>query len=528
VSSAIAPTVAVGPSPSKPNEGSVRTDSVVLSNPIPSEGVSIRSQDQAHVQKPDETSILAEAEKPSEQVLATTTRTEDLNPTNPETNVMKNGATVLGSGVCSTAEVSPGRVDSGSLSTPAENPDVDGKNVRMESFIEKQVTQPVFEPSMHALLSSEENKAAPRELQSLNKDNPSAVDPICALETSDNNPVSTADNPQDTLPRNVGTEVDTAKAISERAEVLALAAEIQAEVSEQCSDQLPKRSNENVVSGLLRSSAPQMSQEGQNSMASFSPSVGMKRVSDIHPVVQTPDPKLHPSVVANHEARNVAALSELARKLEASKNPNLFKNQLYRLPNGDVVPVQTYLQAANSFNLPMRANATPPEDPTFMTPPQPKRRSGLYPTGTTSNNVTPQQLPQTNQRNGTFTGNQSKQGFKLPDRTPITSSSEFPGNWRTTSAEDGSAIRRMEVDVPELSAPQNGPPKFTILEKLTLYERKRKAITDQNWAFKQKKTEENIATRYYEVKVIIYGEHVKYGVFLSCYLCCLRLFRCSV
>jgi hypothetical protein len=121
VSSAIAPTVAVGPSPSKPNEGSVRTDSVVLSNPIPSEGVSIRSQDQAHVQKPDETSILAEAEKPSEQVLATTTRTEDLNPTNPETNVMKNGATVLGSGVCSTAEVSPGRVDSGSLSTPAEN-----------------------------------------------------------------------------------------------------------------------------------------------------------------------------------------------------------------------------------------------------------------------------------------------------------------------------------------------------------------------------------------------------------------------
>ena len=496
-----APTVAVGPSPLKANEGSVRTDSTVVSNAISSEGMNIRSQDQAHFQGPAETRILAEVEKHNEQVLVTTTKTEESNPTVPENDVMKNDSTILESGGCSTAEVSPGHFESGSLSTPVENQDVDGKDVRMESSVEKQVTQPVLESSTHALPPSEENKAVLRELQSLNKDNYSAADPICVL---DNNSVPTGDNPQDVLPRNVGTEVATSKAVCERAEVLALAAEVQAEVSEHCSDQLPKRSNENVASGLLRSSALQMSQEGQNSMTSFSPSVGMKRVSDLHPVVQTPDPKLHPSVIANHEARNAAALSELARKLEASKNPNLFKNQLFRLPNGDVVPVQTYLQAANSYNLPVRANATPPEDASFMTPPQPKRRSGLFPTGMTSSNMSPHQLPQMNQRNGMFTGNQSKQGFKLPDRTPISSSSEFPGNWKT-SAEDGSAPKRMEVDVPELSAPQNGPPKFTILDKLTLYERKRKAVADQNWAFKQKKTEENIATRYHEVKVIIYS-----------------------
>lgn len=503
--STIAPTAAVGPSPLKPNECSMRTDSAVLSNSIPPEGVSMRSQEQAHVQRPVQISILAGAEKRNDQVLSTDTRTVEVIPNNLETNVMKTALPVLESGGCSTVEVSPRHVDSGSLSTLAENQDVDGKNERMDSFIEKQVIQPAIEPSTSVLLSFDENDAAPRELHSLNTDNHSAADSICTPESSDNNPVLTADNSLDILPRNVGTEVATAKAASERAEVLALAAEIQAEVSEHCSDQLPKRTNGNVASGLLRSSASQMSREGQNSMTSFSPSVGMKRVSDLHPVVQTPDPKSHPSVVANHEARNAAALSELARKLEASKNPNLFKNQLFRLPNGDVVPVQTYLQAANSYNLPMRANATPPEDPSFMTPPQPKRRSGLYPTGTGSNTMS-HQLPPMNQRNGMFTGNQSKQGFKLPDRTPISSSSEFPGNWKTTSAEDGSAMKRMEVDVPELSAPQNGPPKFTILEKLTLYERKRKAVADQNWAYKQKKTEGSITTRYHEVKVIIYSE----------------------
>lgn len=516
MTNAVAPILAVGPPLLKPNEDSVSTDSMVHSNPIPAEGVGGQSQEQAQVQRPAETTILVEAEKHNEQVVGT----EEINPTNPDIDVLKKGAT-LESGGCSTGEVSPGLIDGGTLSTPVENQELDGKNVRVESIIEEQLPQPVIEPNTDALKSSEVNKAAPRELQSLDRDNYSAVDPVCALESS-NNTVPTTVNPPDSFPSNVGLDVATAKAVSERAEVLALAAEIQAEVSELSSDQLQKRSNENVLSGLnsglhsglnsgpnsglnsglLRSSVSQVSQEGQYSMTSFSPPLGMKRVSDLHPVVQTPDPKPHSSVVANNEARNAAALSELARKLEASKNPNLFRSQHFRLPNVDAVPVQTYLQAANSYNLPMRSNATPPEDPSFMTPPQPKRRSGLYPTGTTSNNMSIHQLPQVNHRNGIFLGNQSNQGFKLPDRTPISSSSEFPGNLKT-SIEDGSAMKRMEVDIPELSAPQNGPPKLTILEKLTLYERKRKAVADQNWAFKQKKTEENIATRYHEVKVIL-------------------------
>ena len=49
---------------------------------------------------------------------------------------MKNDSTILESGGCSTAEVSPGHFESGSLSTPVENQDVDGKDVRMESSVE--------------------------------------------------------------------------------------------------------------------------------------------------------------------------------------------------------------------------------------------------------------------------------------------------------------------------------------------------------------------------------------------------------
>jgi len=461
--------------------------------------VVIQSQEQAHAPRPVEAANVAGAEKHGERVMGTATMIEEMNPANPDINVLKNGAT-LESGGCSTGEVSPGQVDGGSLSKPAENQELDGKNVRVESLNEKEPPQSVIEPSTDAFKSSEDDKAAPKEPQSLDRDNFSAIDPVRSLENSENNASPTAVNPRGSFPSNVGLDLTSAKAVSERAEVLALAAEIQAEVNELSSEQLQKRSNEIVGSGLLRSSASQVLQEGQNSMASFSPSFAMKRVSDLHTVVLTPDPKPHSSVLVNNEARNAAALSELARKLEASKNPNLFKSQLFRMPNGDVVPMQTFVQTTNPYNIPMRSNAPPPEDPSFMTPPQPKRRSGLYPTGTASNNMTSHQLPQVNQRNGMFPGNQGNQGFKLPDRTPISSSSEFPVNYRLPG-EDGSAMKRTEVDIPELSAPQNGPPKFTILEKLTLYERKRKAVADQNWAFKQKKTEETIATRYHEVKV---------------------------
>jgi len=95
-----------------------------------------------------------------------------------------------------------------------------------------------------------------------------------------------------------------------------------------------------------------------------------------------------------------------------------------------------------------------------------------------------------------FPGNQNNQGFELPSSTPITSSNEFPMHYKIFG-EDGSGMQRTEVDIREGSAPQSVPPKFTILEKLTLYKRKGEDVADQNWALKQKKKEETIASHYH-------------------------------
>lgn len=485
--------LAVGPPSLKPNEGSVHTDSMVLSYPPPTEGVCMKNQEQLQVQKPVDASILEGADEPAERILNSTTRREELNPAISEVKVLTNGAAVLEFGGCSTAEVSPGHVDSSSLTTPAENQDLDGQNVRAETSTDKHVTQQVVESCTGTTVSPEENNASSRELQSLTRDFQSVADSVRPSESDGNNAALMTDISPDNLPNTVRADGAAANAGGERAEVLAQATETHTEVSELRNIQLQKRTDDNIGAGLPRSLASQVSQEGQNSMISIPPSIGMKRFSDLHPVVQAQDPKSQPGIVANH-----AQLSELARKLEASKNPNLYKNQLFRVAHGDGIPGQPYLQAANAYNLSMRANATPPEDPSFMTPPQPKRRSGLYPTGT-SNTSSPHQLPQVHQRNGALHANQMKQGFKLPERTPMSSSSEFHGNWRTP-IEDGPAMNRMEVDIPQLNAPPTGPPKYTIMDKLTLYERKRKAIADQNWSFKQKKTEEHIAIRYHEVK----------------------------
>jgi len=85
-----------------------------------------------------------------------------------------------------------------------------------------------------------------------------------------------------------------------------------------------------------------------------------------------------------------------------------------------------------------------------------------------------------------FPGKQNNQGFELPSSTPITSNSEFPMHYKI-SGEDGSEMQRTEVDIREGSAPQSVPPKFTVLEELTLYERKGEDVANQHWTLKQKK-----------------------------------------
>ena len=62
---------------------------------------------------------------------------------------MMNDSTISESEGYNTAKASLGHLESGSLSTPVENQDVDGRDVRMESFVEKHVTEPVFESSTH-------------------------------------------------------------------------------------------------------------------------------------------------------------------------------------------------------------------------------------------------------------------------------------------------------------------------------------------------------------------------------------------
>lgn len=266
----------------------------------------------------------------------------------------------------------------------------------------------------------------------------------------------------------------------------------------------------------------------------------MKKAMDGHGV-QILEPK---TVTARSQLHN--APMEIPRE---SSN-NLFKNRLYRLPNGDVIPLETYLQAASSFNLP-RVNGVPSEDPGFMTPPQPKRRSGLYPTGTTSNNVLSHQMFDNNQFNGILSGNQNKQALVLPDRTAVlnqnrqaftpperppvlnnqsrqviipteralisgnhskqafalpvrtsnSSNGEVSGSCKQMRMDNGSAAAKVQVDIPELSASHNGPAKFSIMDKLTLYDRKRKALVDQQWIQKQKCIEDTISMRYHELKV---------------------------
>ena len=81
--------------------------------------------------------------------MVTTARTEESNPRVPDNNGMMNDSTISKSGGCSTVEASSGHLESGSLSTPVENQDVDGRDVRMESFVEKHVREPVLESSTH-------------------------------------------------------------------------------------------------------------------------------------------------------------------------------------------------------------------------------------------------------------------------------------------------------------------------------------------------------------------------------------------
>lgn len=299
----------------------------------------------------------------------------------------------------------------------------------------------------------------------------------------------------------------------------------------------------NDTSRLLNDYTRHVPIEFPPSMSSMLLPTEMKKAVDGHGV-QILEPK---SVTARSQVHN--APMEIPRE---SSN-NLFKNRLFRLPNGDVIPLETYLQAASSFNLP-RVNGVPAEDPGFMTPPQPKRRTGLYPTGTTPNDILSHQMFDNNQFNGILSGNQNKQAlvppdraailnnqnrqaFTLPERTPVSnnqtrqvitlteralisgnhskqastlpvrtlnsSNGEVSGSWKQTRMDNGSAAARVQVDIPELSSSHNGSPKFSIMDKLTLYDRKRKALVDQQWVQKQKRIEDTISKHYHELKVTL-------------------------
>lgn len=299
----------------------------------------------------------------------------------------------------------------------------------------------------------------------------------------------------------------------------------------------------NDTSRLLNDYTRHVPIEFPPTMSSMLLPAEMKKAVDGHGV-QILEPKI---VTARSQVHN--GPMEIPRE---SSN-NLFKNRLFRLPNGDVIPLETYLQAASSFNL-QRVNGVPSEDPGFMTPPQPKRRSGLYPTGTTSNNVLSHQMFDNNQFNGILSGNQNKQALVLPDRTAVlnnqnrqaftpserppvlnnqsrqvitpteralisgnhskqaftlpvrtsnSSNGEVSGSWKQMRMDNGSAAAKVQVDIPELSASHNGPAKFSIMDKLTLYDRKRKALVDQQWVQKQKCMEDTISMRYHELKVTL-------------------------
>lgn len=496
-------TFASGPPLLKHNEGIVSVNSMMHSTSIPTVEMAVQSQKEALVQRLARASITAgSADK---QAVGTTSRTEEVSFTYPDVDILDNGATIE-SGGRNRGDKLAEQVDCRSLLTPAKNQQPDSAVVRDESLVEKQLGHTIIAPSINAVELASEDKVSTIELQPMDRNNHSATEPDYLLEGGDTNIMQTIINPQKhTSP--AGLDLVTEKGVCDRPDTSTLDAEIQVEVNELLSEQIPTRSDGNVVAGPLSSSAAQVLQDGQNSMTSFAFTLGTKRAHDTHLLAHNPDPKPYSSVVANNEVRNAAALSELARKLEGSKSPSLYKSQLIRLPNGDVIPVQAYLQAANSYGTglqPIRSNASPSEDSSFMIPPQPKRRSGLYPTGTASNHMSSQQLLQVNLRNGLLIGNQYNQGFKAPDRTPIcTSSSSFPTSLKILG-DDSPITKRMELDIPELNALQNGPPKCTVMEKLTLYERKRKAVVDQDSSVKQKSTEENMLIRYHQVKVIMW------------------------
>ncbi|KAG6545775.1 hypothetical protein Mapa_012736 [Marchantia paleacea] len=190
------------------------------------------------------------------------------------------------------------------------------------------------------------------------------------------------------------------------------------------------------------------------------------------------------------------ASGDMVRDTPSTSSP--YKNQMVLLPNGEIVGLEAVMQAAQSFNPAMLMSQTPAAGKMASSPLR-VNGSGAV------------QYPPNYGRtyfNSHTVGNTVATSSEASNAQQVALESQrksYQGMQMYVENRNGNAVPTEDEvdDMPPHMPVYLTKPQFTTIMKWTLDEHKRKSVVDNNWAEKQRKTEEKISSRFHHLKEIV-------------------------
>lgn len=220
-----------------------------------------------------------------------------------------------------------------------------------------------------------------------------------------------------------------------------------------------------------------------------------KKVEDLIPDSHEADGKKPASTDHLVESTNPLVGSRMDAPLSTSLN----RNQMIRLQNGEYIGLEAFMQVARTLKSTMMAQSG-----RILTKPMNLESTMAGSESISEKNITESYC----QPAGAFTSQLGKQAgpdtqWKASSSAIIRNGTLHP-NSRFQDGSQNSGVDEEEKDSsPEDSSAFPFKAEYTTVEKWILDQRKRKHLEQQNWAQKQRKTEEKIAVCFHQLKEVV-------------------------